>query len=190
MNSPRKSSSHVPLWMTVGFALGIGVGAMLFRDEARPAQAPVGKQAEAIEPDRGEVSRDAGSLAALEQAFQRWGGYAVWENDTTQFAAWDPRKRKHSDFVEVRRTDGRFYFRTLRSLSRPLIDHGPKSAIPFLFTETKEMRDQFYRDHPNYNRDHEEVIELPPRPPRAYDVTPELRAVTPPYPQTPGAGKW
>jgi hypothetical protein len=139
-----------------------------------------------------EIPRDAGSLAALEQTFQRWGGYAVWENDVAEFAAWDPRKKRHSDFIEVRRVDGRFYFRTIPQLTRPLIDHGAKSVLPLAFTEPAAMREKFYRENPNYQRDTEPVVELPPRPPERFDLNRQLRrgGVPPPAAPalTPGAG--
>lgn len=169
MAPPRHSP--VPLWLTLGFALGAGFGYFVFHEEkSKTHVAPplVVTASPAREPD---PVRDAGTLAVLEQQFDRWGGYAVWENDITELAAWDPRRRRHSDFIEVRRDGGVFYFRTLTSLTRPLIDHGPRAALPFAFTEPPWRRDEFYRENPGYDPSAEPLVDLPPKTPERSSLT-------------------
>ncbi|HLP26629.1 MAG TPA: hypothetical protein VK477_13190, partial [Acidobacteriota bacterium] len=107
MSAPR--SSLVPFWLTLGFAAGLAFGWAAFRDETpRAVAAPVvaapaaaAKPASVVPPERTEVPVNAGTLRAVEQMFARWGGYAVWDNDVTEIAAWDARRKRHSDFYEV-----------------------------------------------------------------------------------------
>lgn len=168
MPSPRPSL--VPLWLTLGFAAGLTFGWMAFRDESpRPSAV---KPAPAAPPERTEVLVNAGTLRAVEQTFERWGGYAIWENDVTEIAAWDARRKRHSDFYEVRRHDGKFYFRSLSALSRPIIDHGVSATMPIAFTEPQWMRDQFYRENPNYDSATAPRVDLPPRPPARHSAEP------------------
>ena len=185
-----KPGTPPSLWITAGFAAGLGFGWLAFRSEPPKTYVapPLVVQAEP-------VARDAGTLGALEAQFERWGGYAVWADDVTEFAFWDPRRKKHSDLYEVRRVGGRFYYRTIPALTRPLIDHGPRAAIPFQFTETQEMRDRFYRENPDYDPASEPLIDLPPRAPdwhsRVLPAAGEPRPVPPstrPPSLTPGAG--
>lgn len=185
-------SGNTPFILTLGFAAGLAAGAFLFREEVATATKPAPNSQPHPHPQSEpiETVRDAGTLAALEQTFQRWGGYAVWENDVTEIAAWDPRKRRHSDFIEIRRANGKFYFRTIHRLTRPLIDHGRKLALPIAFTEPQWMREKFHRENPGYDRDTEETVELPPRPPERFDRPPQRPFAIPPSapPLTPGAG--
>lgn len=184
------------LWLTAGFAAGLGFGWLAFHSEPRKTYV-----APPLEVKAEPVTRDAGTLGALETQFERWGGYAVWADDTTEFAFWDPRRKKHSDFYEVRRIGGRFYYRTIPALTRPLIDHGPRAAIPFQFTETQEMRERFYRENPDYDPSAEPRVDLPPKAPARYaprferipkvssplESTPTSPSTRPPA-LTPGAG--
>lgn len=195
MSTPRPSL--IPLWLTLGFAAGLTFGGMAFRSEApRP---PAEKPAPTAPPERTEVLVNAGTLRAVEQMFERWGGYAVWENDVTEIAAWDARRKRHSDFYEVRRHGGQLYFRSLAALRRPIIDHGVSATMPIAFTEPQWMRDQFYRENPNYDPAASPRVELPPRAPERRATEPLRRTSngtqTPPVPVpprvlriTPGAG--
>lgn len=170
MRTPRRSLA--PLWLTLGFAAGLAFGWAAFRNEApHPAATPVApKASSAATPERVEIPVNAGTLRAVEQTFARWGGYAVWENDVTEIAAWDARRKRHSDFYEVRRHEGRFYFRSLAALKRPLVDHGVSATMPIAFTEPQWMRDRFYRDHPDYDPSAALRVDLPPRPPERNSV--------------------
>lgn len=162
-----QSSSPAPLWLTLGFAAGLGFGGMAFRDATPPPSAAKAPATPAA-PDRTEIPVNAGTLRAVEQTFERWGGYAVWENDVTEIAAWDARRKRHADFYEVRRHDGKFYFRSLRALTRPILDHEVRATLPFAFTEPQWRRDQFYREHPDYDPATAPHVDLPPRPPERF----------------------
>ncbi|MBI3884450.1 MAG: hypothetical protein HY302_01785 [Opitutae bacterium] len=185
-----EKSSNVPLWLTLGFAGGLAFGWMLLRQPAKTPPPPaetVPVEAVAV-PDG--APKDVATLGATEQYFQRWGGYAVWENQTTQFAVWNGRKQRHSDFYEVRRADGKFFFRTLPQLSWVLLDHGPKMRAPIWFAETVAMRAQFYQAHPDYDPSKEPAVKLPPLPPIAHlelepRVMPTRRVTTPSTTTTP-----
>lgn len=179
MSAPR--SSFAPLWLTLGFAAGLAFGWAAFRSETpRAAAAPVAtKSASTAAPERTQVPVNAGTLRAVEQTFERWGGYAIWENDVTEIAAWDARRKRHADFYAVRRHDGKFYFRSLAALSRPIIDHGASATMPIAFTEPQRMREQFYRENPNYDPATAPRVELPPRPPERFATRPSLITPTP-----------
>jgi hypothetical protein len=176
MAAPR--SSTAPLWLTLGFASGLAFGWIAFHEET-PSPAPAATPAPVVPPDRTEIPVNAGTLRAVEQTFERWGGYAVWENDLTEIAVWDARRKRHSDFYEVRRHDGKFYFRSLAALSRPIIDHGVSATMPIAFTEPQWMRDQFYREHPDYDPATAPRVELPPRPPERFATPPRSLTPTP-----------
>jgi hypothetical protein len=171
---PAPARSFIPLWLTLGFSAGLAFGWMAFHEETKlppPASPPLPGARDAIAPDRVEIPVDAGTLRAVEQMFNRWGGYAVWENDVTEIAAWDPRRKRHSDFYEVRRHEGKFYFRSLRTLTRPIIDHGVSTTMPVAFTEPQEAREKFYREHPDYDPASAPRIDLPPKPPERWSPT-------------------
>jgi hypothetical protein len=115
----------------------------------------------------------------------------VWENDVTEIALWNEASQRYDRFYEIVRTGGQFYFRPLGRLRRPLLDHGVRGRSPIWFTETRAMRDEFYRNNPNYKPNSEPVVELPPRPPlrearHSSDKFPSELFANPPL--TPGAG--
>lgn len=184
---PKPKSTPIPLFLTLGFAAGIGFGYLAFHEEKSKTHI-----APPLTVKAAPIQRDAGTLASLEVTFERWGGYAVWANDVTELAAWDPRQKKHSDFFEVRRADGKFYFRTIPVLTRPLIEHGVRTSLPFWFTETPEMRERFYRENPDYDPDKEPMVDLPPKPPERYAPPSSTRSRAPasvrPPALTSGAG--
>lgn len=171
-------SSLVSLWLTLGFSAGLAFGWLAFRSEpprVPPAKAP----SIATASDRAEVPIDAGTLRAAERIFARWGGYAVWEDDVTEVAVWDQRRKRHGDFYEVRRHGGKFYFRSLPALTRPILDHGVNAALPLAFTEPQWSRDQFYRDHPDYDPATAPRVDLPPRPPEPFATSPHGDVIPP-----------
>lgn len=159
-----EKNNNVPLWLTLGFVSGCVFGWLMFREPAKPALATLPAPVEKSVAPAG-APKDIATLAAAEQYFQKWGGYAIWENHVTQFAVWNGRKQRHADFYEVRRVDAKFYFRSLPQLSWVLLDHGPKVREPIWFAETAAMRAQFYQDHPDYDQSKEPEIKRPPRPP-------------------------
>lgn len=156
-----------PIWITLGFAAG-AVFSWLVSGES-PSKVRETPPSEL----KSEPAPPATiSLVALEQNFRRWGGYAVWEDDWTEFAAREARPDRPLLFVQVRRANGNFYFRTIPKLTRPVIDHGPRTNLPFAFTEPAWMREAFYRDNPDYDRNQEPFVELPPRAPERFALPP------------------
>ncbi|MBA4137385.1 MAG: hypothetical protein C0518_08740 [Opitutus sp.] len=160
---PTPKPTPIPLLLTLGFAAGIGFGYLAFHQEKSKIYVAPPLEVKAAPP-----SRDAGTLGAIEITFERWGGYAVWENDVTEIAGWDPRRKRHTDFFEVRRANGNFYFRTIPALTRPLIQHGVRTTMPFWFTETQEMKERFVREIPDYDWTKAPLVDLPPKPPQRY----------------------
>ena len=193
------SGSKAPLWLTLGFAAGLGFGWLVFEKQSTGASAtpPVvkprpTKPAPLFIPD---PPRDAARLGELEELFQSWGGYSIWKNNVTQFAVWNGSTGGHSDFYEVRRSNRKFYFRTLPKADWPLIDHGERVRCALWFAETPEMREKFYREHPDVLPG-EPVLRnlpkrpplLPPLPPAPTDTNAMPQPQQPPDILTPGAG--
>ena len=178
-----ETRNAVPVWLTLGIVAGGAVGWLLFHpsEKSAPVVAPP--------PAAEAAAKDTATLAATERHFQKWGGYAVWENDFTQFAVWNERRQRPADFYEVHRTRGQFYFRSLPQLTWVLLDHGLRAPAPIRFAETVKMRAQFYQDHPSYDPAKEPVIKLPPLPPIAVaSQDPVVRSESPARPpQTPPA---
>lgn len=176
MVSPAKN--FTPLWLTVGFASGLLFGWFAFHEE-KPKIHVAPPLVVKASPEPSPRPADAATLQAVEATFERWGGYAVWEDDRTELAVWNARRKSHADFYEIRREKGLFFFRTLPALSRPLVDHGVSARLPIRFTEPEWMREQFYRENPHYDPATAPEVELPPRPPdRNLPVTSGPRLLT------------
>jgi len=117
--------SKTPSWIMLGFVLGaLFVIALPPLTEDTPAAAP----APAAEPPR--AAPPAPQLTTIEAVFEdpRWRDYIVWANDTTEVALWNNQARDFIDFYEARRVGGVNYFRSLTSLTRPIIK--PREPLP------------------------------------------------------------
>lgn len=195
---PGPKPSPTPFLITLGFAAGVGFGWLAFDQEPKSVEAPPAVTAPPERPrraapqpdDERSVRRELKTLRELEETFGLWGGYAVWEDDMTEFAAWNSSQGKFADFYEVRRFDGKFSFRTIGALTRPLIDHGVRADLPFHFTETQADRERFYRENPDYDRSKEPFVKLLPIAPERFSSSHprSRRPVTRPLSLTPGAG--
>ena len=148
-----------PVWLTLGIVAGGAVGWLLFHpsEKSAPVVAPP--------PAAEAAAKDTATLAATERYFQKWGGYAIWQDDITQFGVLSERVARRLDYYEVHRARGQFYFRSLPQLTWVLLDHGPRVREPIWFAETVKMRAQFYLDHPKYDASKEPEIKRPPLPP-------------------------
>lgn len=146
-------NSSIPVWLTVGFTVGMLFGWLTFRPEkpAEPAQTPtpppVGPTGSL--PFIPTLPSGTEGLQRVEELFQAWGGYATWDKGLTQFAVWNRETGQHDTFYEVRRSNRRFYFRTLPQADWPLIDHGPLARCALWFAEPPERREKFYRENPD-----------------------------------------
>jgi hypothetical protein len=138
---PASKPSWVPSWVMLGFVLGALFVLALPRRAPPPAPEPA--------PDR-EPAQKAAPLAAprmltIEAVFAEWGKYAVWSNDLTQVALWNTDANAFTDCFEVMRFGGNNYFRTIPSLTRPLLKHGIMADSPLLFTETEEQQKEWLK---------------------------------------------
>jgi hypothetical protein len=126
--------SKTPSWIMLGFVLGaLFVIALPPMEEKKPAPPP----RKPVEPPKAATPAPP-QLTTIEAVFEdpRWEKYALWSNDTTEVALWNPDTRKFSDFYEVRRLGRVLYYRTLTSLTRPIVKNEPPlpDDCPLRFT--------------------------------------------------------
>jgi hypothetical protein len=135
---PEKPS-QVPSWVTLGFVLG----ALFIL--ALPKRAPVAPPPVAVEeaPPVQHLPLEAPRLTTIEAVFMSWESYAVWSNDTTEVALWDPGTKSFSDCYEVIRNGTDYYFRSIPGLTRPVLTHGVVENSPLQFTETVRQREEW-----------------------------------------------
>lgn len=136
--SPAKMSK-TPSWVMLGFVLGaLTVVALPPLRKEKPA--PPAMAAARTEPAGNAAARPAPQLSTIEAVFEEWARGAVWDADSTEVALWNAQTRDFTDYYEVLRYAGRYYFRTLPSLTRRVIARGkPIPNCPLLFTETEEQ---------------------------------------------------
>lgn len=144
--TPVSRMSKVPSWISVGFVLGaVFVWGLV---KPQPPPPPEVKFVEVVRPTPEETK-----LTTIEALFERWGEHAVWHQDTTEIAYWNPGTEEFSEFYEVRRIGDALYFRSIPKLTRRIINHGkplPPEA-PLRFTETEEQYRE-WREHGRYER--------------------------------------
>jgi hypothetical protein len=119
--------------------VGFGLGALfvLALPRSRVAAPPPVAEAPAPPPKAAEEPK----ITTIEAVFALWDRYAVWSGDTTQVALWDSDTKSYSEYYEVLRTpSGYYYFRSLTSLTRPILTHGVDDKGPLQFTETDKQR--------------------------------------------------
>jgi hypothetical protein len=154
--------SKTPSWIMLGFLLGAAFVAALPPLRKRPAAPPETSVFRAAEPAKKREPREPPQFTTIEAVFAAWGKHAVWSDDVTEVALWNDRDKDYSDFFEVRRYGGVYYFRTIPQLTRRIISRGkPMPESPLLFTETEEQ----YREWRSYGRSERPVErEAPARP--------------------------
>jgi hypothetical protein len=131
--------SQIPSWVTLGFVLGA-----LFV-LALPKHAPVAPPMPVVqeEPARPIVPAEPPKVTTIEAVFAAWDKYAVWSNDSTEVALWDPATKSFSECYEVVRNGNDYYFRSIPSLTRPVLTHGVVDNSPLVFTETSRQRSEW-----------------------------------------------
>ncbi len=143
---PREKLSKTPSWIMVGFVLGCVFAYAADRElEKRraPAPAPAEKTvAAAPVPPPLQTSAMRLSQNEVDAIFRQFAEGAVWENDITEVAVWNPEVKKFSDLVEVMRSGGYFYYRPILQLTRPLISVDPAPGVLLLFTEPERVREE------------------------------------------------
>ncbi|MGC4074531.1 MAG: hypothetical protein QM760_18935 [Nibricoccus sp.] len=144
---PREKLSKTPSWIMVGFVIGCVFAYIVNREverrgqgtvpgpvaSSRPAPAPAPAVPET--PPAMRLSQNE-----VDAMFHQVSENAVWENDLTQIAVWNPLTKKFSDLVEVMRSGEYFYYRPLTHLTRPLITAEAGEGVLILFTETEAAR--------------------------------------------------
>ena len=169
--------SKTPSWILLGFVLG-ALFVFTFhtrRQKAAPPPAPV-----PAEPAKPAAPRDPPPLSLIEAVFEKEGHMATWSGDTTEVALWVPAEERYADFYEVRKIDGKLYFRSIPALTRRTINRGTVQADALLqFTETE---DQFreWQEYGRRERPFEKMWEKPNRPPVNTLPSPSLPTVTTP----------
>jgi hypothetical protein len=134
----RSKPSQVPSWLMLGFALGaLSVLALPKRAEVEQAAAP--SPAPAARPAK---PAPAG-IPTIEAVFTEWDRFAVWSEGTTEVALWSSETSSFSDCYEVRRIGDAYYFRSIPSLTRPVLTHGVAPNSPLEFTETLQQRQEW-----------------------------------------------
>ncbi|MDO8544964.1 MAG: hypothetical protein Q7S40_31355 [Opitutaceae bacterium] len=170
--------SKTPSWVMLGFVLGAMFVLALPERKAPPAPTEPPK---AAEPAAAPVPRDPPPLSNIEAVFEVWGKHAVWHDDTTEVALWDPTEKRYADFYEVRRFSGTLYFRSIPNLTRRVIERGSKLAdSPLLFTETEEQ----FREWDERDRERRPIERMwRPPPPKLPSVEPKAPATNMPAPE-------
>ena len=136
--APRKPS-QVPSWVTLGFVLG----ALFVLALPRRAAEPVPRPAAAEGAPKSARPPEAPRLTTIEAVFAAWDKYAVWSDGTTEVALWNPDTKSFSDCYEVARVGEAAYFRSITSLTRPILTHGVVEESPLQFTETARQRQEW-----------------------------------------------
>jgi hypothetical protein len=132
--------SQVPSWVMLGFALGALFILALPKHAAVEAESHPATDAPTQAPTR---ASSPPLISTIEAVFASWGKYAVWSNDTTEVALWNPETKSYSECFEVLRMGDDYFFRSISRLSRPILAHGVAEGSPLQFTETARQRDEW-----------------------------------------------
>lgn len=144
---PPARPSLIPSWVMLGFILGAAVVWAFEHKPASPSKPTViaATKPAAAEPASPPVPLGPPRLTAIEAVFEEWGQYAVWDDDTTEVALWNGTVKAFTDYFEVTRANGHFYFRSISRLTRPLLTRGIKENSPLQFTETAAQHEEWVR---------------------------------------------
>ena len=168
----RKRLSQTPSWVMLGFLLG---ALLIWSLPSRRAETPPPPPPAAVQKPEPPPPLAAPRLTAIEAVFEEWGQYAVWDNDVTEVALWNPQANAYTDCFEVMRTADHTYFRSIPRLTHPVLMHGVKENSPLQFTETatrhQEWLDEVHKENfrvfsgavrDTFNPQHEPVVPNPP----------------------------
>jgi hypothetical protein len=146
---PRKESlSTTPSWLMLGFL--IGAVTMYSSYERLFQKAPAEPVAPAV---RVEVQRVVvPPVPDVEAIFLRYQDNAVWENDLTEVALWNPTSERFSELYEVLRTEDHYFFRSITTLTRPVAEYADEESVPIRFTESEAQRAKRLEKVPSFFR--------------------------------------
>ena len=140
--------SKTPSWIMLGFVLGAVFVAALPPLRKKPEPPPTATL-RAVDPPKPTGPREPPQVMTIEAVFAEWGKHAIWSDDVTEVALWNSNDKGFTDFFEVRRYGGTYYFRTIPELTRRVFTRGkPLPESPLQFTESEEQ----YRDWQKYGR--------------------------------------
>ena len=191
---PQATLSKTPSWIMLGFVLGAAFMAWLPPLRKPPAVMPTGPVRPALRPADPPAPARAPQLTTIEAVFAEWGRFAVWQDDVTEVALWDPASEQYNDFYEVRRIDGSLYFRTLPRLTRPIIRRGaPLPGSPLQYTAPEELYREWLNrtggaGWPAVPMEHKSRPPSPPPPPSS-PPPPSYRAPTTKHVRPPLVGE-
>ncbi len=160
--------SKTPSWVMLGFLFG---AAFVW---ALPKKAPPARPVVVSNPERQVIVKTPRPLMLIESVFEQWHELATWDQNVTQVAMWSSEDGSFSDFYEVRRVDGGFYFRSIPQLTNRPIRHGKPvpPECPLQFTET-EAQYQEWREQGRFER----PAERSTVPPRVLQTTPDAEPI-------------
>lgn len=130
--------SKTPSWIMLGFVLGALAAAAFLRQPSGPA--PVAPPPAAVTPPEPEKPRLPQPLSKIEVVFELYGKEALWDrNETTEVGLFDFEANRIADFYEIRRMEGKLFFRTIPELTRRVVTEKTDPTNPLQFTETEEQ---------------------------------------------------
>lgn len=132
---PSRASqlSKTPSWVMLGFVLGALAVFMLPRSEKTAAPPPAIVAPPPVAPapaTRPTVER----AVFFEDVFAELNHLAVWQDELTEVAFWNPSRKAFSDCYEVLKAGDKFYFRSIPHLTRPVLTEGVPADSPLQFT--------------------------------------------------------
>lgn len=144
--SLKSKLSTTPSWIMVGFVIGalfaFGVDRELDRRNQTKSPAtpmPPASVPAKVEPQKSSSAlKDRTSLSAIENIFAQYDSHAIWRNDLTEIALWNAETNKFSECFEVMRSGEYYYYRTIPSLTRPVLRPNPAPELPLRYTEPED----------------------------------------------------
>lgn len=141
-DAPPTKPSAAPSWIFLGFVLGaLCMLALPSRKRAEPAPEPV----PVAKPEPPPPPRPT-RFDEVQTVFSAYSQYAVWQDERTEICMYDPDLKRFAECYEVLRSGDQMYFRSIPSLTRPVLTHGVPQNSPVEFTEPKEARAQWLKE--------------------------------------------
>ncbi len=142
--------SRTPSWVMLGFLFGAAWMYLWQRGERAKQPEPAAVRIVEV-PAKPAAPRTAQPLSTIEAvwaaALEDGKTDIDWNGDATEVALWNRQERAFADFYEVRRAGGQYYFRTIPSLTRRVVNRGKGLETAALrFTES-EARYQEWLEH-------------------------------------------
>src|SRR4051812_22109064 len=141
----REQLSKTPSWVMVGFVLGCLATVTVEHDlneEKEEARAKAGTKTVVVPPEPmvNTITRiqDKPSLTSIEAIFTQSSNSAIWDGNVTEFEMWNQATGKFTDYFEVVRSEGLYYFRSIPQLTRPLYEPEKNQSKLIIFTGDRD----------------------------------------------------